>query len=217
MDIAGKSYPPRIDLARLPTPLQPLERWSEKIGVDLMIKRDDLTGAVLSGNKIRKLEFLLADAREERSGYRSHLRRRAIQSLPRHCDCGAFGGNSTACCSCARRIRKPRHPPTGNILLDRVVGAEVRWITPAQYGDRHASWKTRPNSSARRVALPTSFPRAAPTPLAAGATSAPPKSWPETSPRSPPSAPPPSHACGSGGTGAGLHRGKKLTDLVGST
>ena len=63
MVLPVQSYPPRIDLARLPTPLQPLRRWSERLGVDLLIKRDDLTGAALSGNKIRKLEFSLADAR----------------------------------------------------------------------------------------------------------------------------------------------------------
>ncbi len=54
-------YPPHIDLARLPTPIQLLRRFSEKLGIKLYIKRDDLTGVALSGNKIRKLEFVLAD------------------------------------------------------------------------------------------------------------------------------------------------------------
>jgi len=55
------TFPPQIHIARLPTPLQPLRRFSEKLGVELFIKRDDLTGAALSGNKIRKLEFVLAE------------------------------------------------------------------------------------------------------------------------------------------------------------
>ena len=55
-------YPPRLDLSNTPTPLKPLQRLGEKLGVELYIKRDDLTGAGLSGNKIRKLEFVLADA-----------------------------------------------------------------------------------------------------------------------------------------------------------
>ena len=62
MTTCSLSFPPQINLARLPTPMQPLRRLSEKFGVELYIKRDDLTGAALSGNKIRKLEFVLADA-----------------------------------------------------------------------------------------------------------------------------------------------------------
>jgi len=46
----------------LPTPLVRLERASKAWGADLWIKRDDLTGSVLSGNKIRKLEFEMAEA-----------------------------------------------------------------------------------------------------------------------------------------------------------
>jgi len=62
MTTCSLSFPPQINLASLPTPMQPLSRLSEKFGVELFIKRDDLTGAALSGNKIRKLEFVLADA-----------------------------------------------------------------------------------------------------------------------------------------------------------
>ena len=64
MTIRGQEipYPVRLDLARTPTPLEPLSRLTEKYKVEMHIKRDDLTGADLSGNKVRKLEFLLADA-----------------------------------------------------------------------------------------------------------------------------------------------------------
>jgi len=58
-------FPDRIPLATLPTPLHRLERLSNAWGVDLWIKRDDLTGAALSGNKIRKLEFELAEGGRE--------------------------------------------------------------------------------------------------------------------------------------------------------
>ncbi|MEZ4235526.1 MAG: pyridoxal-phosphate dependent enzyme [Myxococcota bacterium] len=54
--------PARLRLARAPTPLERLERLSAETGLDLWVKRDDLTGLGLSGNKVRKLEFLLADA-----------------------------------------------------------------------------------------------------------------------------------------------------------
>ena len=54
--------PPRFPLCLLPTPLHRLDRLSEKLGIDLWIKRDDLTGFALGGNKGRKLEYLVADA-----------------------------------------------------------------------------------------------------------------------------------------------------------
>lgn len=53
---------PRVRLAALPTPLHRLPRLSERLGVEVWAKRDDLTGLGLGGNKARKLEFLIADA-----------------------------------------------------------------------------------------------------------------------------------------------------------
>jgi D-cysteine desulfhydrase family pyridoxal phosphate-dependent enzyme len=54
---------PRAQLATAPTPLQEAPRLAEAIGLDrLLIKRDDLTGLAMGGNKARKLEYLLADA-----------------------------------------------------------------------------------------------------------------------------------------------------------
>ena len=56
---------PRIPLAVLPTPIQKLENISRILGTNVYIKRDDLTGIGLGGNKVRKLEFLLADAKRQ--------------------------------------------------------------------------------------------------------------------------------------------------------
>ncbi|MEJ2110678.1 MAG: pyridoxal-phosphate dependent enzyme [Acidobacteriota bacterium] len=54
---------PHVSLATLPTPVERLERVGASIGLNrLYIKRDDLSGAIYGGNKVRKLEFLLADA-----------------------------------------------------------------------------------------------------------------------------------------------------------
>lgn len=53
--------PPKVPLVLLPTPLHRLDRLSEDLGIDLWIKRDDLTGFALGGNKGRKLEYLIAD------------------------------------------------------------------------------------------------------------------------------------------------------------
>ena len=54
---------PRLELAKLPTPLEPVRRLSHALGgLDLWFKRDDLTGFGLGGNKVRSLEYLAADA-----------------------------------------------------------------------------------------------------------------------------------------------------------
>jgi 1-aminocyclopropane-1-carboxylate deaminase/D-cysteine desulfhydrase-like pyridoxal-dependent ACC family enzyme len=52
----------RVGLVLGPTPLHPLPRLSDQLGVPVLAKRDDLTGAGLGGNKLRNLEFLIADA-----------------------------------------------------------------------------------------------------------------------------------------------------------
>ena len=60
------TFPPRLDLAQRQTPLQPLERLSKSLGgPKIWVKRDDLTGSHLSGNKVRKLEFVIAQAKAE--------------------------------------------------------------------------------------------------------------------------------------------------------
>ena len=58
---------PRADLCHRPTPLERMDRLSERLGGPrLWIKRDDCTGLATGGNKTRKLEFLMADALEKR-------------------------------------------------------------------------------------------------------------------------------------------------------
>jgi len=128
-------YPDRVDLAHTPTPLQPLDALSSKLGVELLVKRDDLTGAELTGNKVRKLEFLLADALAAGAdtlitcgGEQSnHCRATALAAL-------RYGLRTVL----LLRTRVPQNPPpaTGNILLDRLAGAEVLWLSHAEYGRR---------------------------------------------------------------------------------
>jgi D-cysteine desulfhydrase len=55
---------PRVRLGTLPTPLHPAPRLSEAVGVEIWLKRDDLTGLGLGGNKVRVLEFVLGDAEQ---------------------------------------------------------------------------------------------------------------------------------------------------------
>ena len=53
----------KIPLGVFPTPIQKLENISRQLGTNVYIKRDDLTGLGLGGNKVRKLEFLMAQAK----------------------------------------------------------------------------------------------------------------------------------------------------------
>jgi D-cysteine desulfhydrase len=128
-------YPPRLPLARLPTPLEPLRRAGARLGVELLVKRDDLTGSVETGNKVRKLEFLLADA----------VARGADTVLT----CGGAQSNHARATALAAarlglrarlflRVPDPSSPPPveANLLLDRVAGAEIVWISREQYRDR---------------------------------------------------------------------------------
>ncbi len=55
----------KVPLGIFPTPIQKLENISRMLGVEVFVKRDDLTGVALGGNKVRKLEYLLADAKKQ--------------------------------------------------------------------------------------------------------------------------------------------------------
>jgi D-cysteine desulfhydrase len=126
------SFPPRIALAHLPTPVHYLPRLSRTLGgPDVYLKRDDLTGFALSGNKVRKLEFVIADA----------LRQGATVLIT----CGGLHSNhARATAVAAARVGlkchlvlrgTPQAVYDGNTLIDKLVGAEMSFITPEQYYD----------------------------------------------------------------------------------
>lgn len=122
-----------IELARLPSPLQPLSGPSKQLGAEIWVKRDDLTGIGLSGNKVRKLDYLLADAAAQ--GADCVITTGGIQS--NHCRATALAARMVG----LRPILLLRgQPPTadwsGNLLLDGILGAEIHWITPEQYAQR---------------------------------------------------------------------------------
>ena len=128
-------YPERIRRARLPTPVEPARRLSSKLGVELLVKRDDLTGASLSGNKIRKLEFLLAEAAAE--GADTVITCGGEQS--NHCRATAIAAAELGLRSyLLLRTENPKEPPAAeaNILLDRLVGADIRWVSRDEYKRR---------------------------------------------------------------------------------
>lgn len=125
---------PRIRLACLPTPLQPCPRASADLGIDLWIKRDDLTGLAFGGNKTRNLEFRMAEV--QRSG----------------ADVLVFGveigSNSARQTTAAANILglpivlvlrgRPDTTVQGNLLVDYVLGADVRIVDLAPDADLDA-------------------------------------------------------------------------------
>lgn len=120
---------PRIELALAPTPLLKLDRLSAELGTELWVKRDDLTGLLESGNKVRKLEFLVGEA--------------LAQGADTLITCGTLQSNccrSVAAVAARLGLRAvlalqgaPGGPCDGNHLLARLLGAAVRYCDPAEW------------------------------------------------------------------------------------
>ena len=126
-------FPPRIQLATLPTPIQKLERLSEQWGgIEIYVKRDDLTGMALSGNKIRKLEFVIAEARNQ--GADLLITCGGIQS--NHARATAVAATKLGMKSYLVLRGQQGGETDGNLLLDFLVGAKVKYITPEDYSTR---------------------------------------------------------------------------------
>jgi D-cysteine desulfhydrase family pyridoxal phosphate-dependent enzyme len=116
---------PRLRFAHLPTPIETLPRLSEALGgARLLIKRDDQTGLAFGGNKTRKLEFLVAEARER--GAQTLITGGAIQS--NHCrQTAAAAARFGFECILVLTGDKSQHA-SGNLLLDQLFGAEIVYV-----------------------------------------------------------------------------------------
>lgn len=121
----------RIHFAHLPTPVEEMPRLSEVLGGPrLYVKRDDQTGLAFGGNKTRKLEFLVAEAREQ--GARTLVSAGAMQS--NHCrQTAAAAARFGFDCILVLTGEKPLHP-TANLLLDELFGAQI--VAVADRSDR---------------------------------------------------------------------------------
>jgi D-cysteine desulfhydrase len=128
---------PRIPLAHLPTPLWHNQALDQLVGTEVWIKRDDMTSGAAAGNKIRKLEYLLGEAIDQRAttvvtcgGLQSnHARATAIAARELGMRALLFLRTTNA---------QPPAVAVGNILLDAMVGAELRFISPEEYRRRSA-------------------------------------------------------------------------------
>jgi D-cysteine desulfhydrase len=127
----------KLPLAHLPTPLWHNDALDSLVNAEVWVKRDDMTSGAAAGNKLRKLEYLLGDAVE----------RGATVVLT----CGAAQSNHARATAVAARelgmravlflMTRSGQPPEqagGNLLLDLMVDAELRFITHAQYQQRDA-------------------------------------------------------------------------------
>ncbi len=121
---------PRVSLATLPTPITEARHLRAALGGPdrcprLLIKRDDLTGLALGGNKARKLEFLMADALAKSADV--VVSSGATQS--NHARMTAAAARAVGLdCVLVLSARRPDPPLQGNLLLDRLFGATIHFI-----------------------------------------------------------------------------------------
>ncbi len=125
----------RVPLAQLPTPLEEAPRLSAALGGPrILLKRDDLTGLALGGNKARKLELLLADALAQ--GADTVITTGAADS--NHCRMTAAAAARLGL-GCLLLLGARSEPPLqGNLLLDQLFGAEVCFASSASVPNRNA-------------------------------------------------------------------------------
>jgi D-cysteine desulfhydrase family pyridoxal phosphate-dependent enzyme len=116
----------RVALAHLPTPLEAMKSLTEELGgPPLYIKRDDQTGLAFGGNKARKLEFIFADVLNKKSDI--IITWAGIQSnWARQTAAAALLYDIEPILVLEKAKQSPSHG--GNILLDRLMGADVRLV-----------------------------------------------------------------------------------------
>ena len=125
---------PRVSLGVFPTPIHTLENISALLGVNVFVKRDDLTGLGLGGNKVRKLEFLLAEAKAQ--GAEVVFTTGGAQSNHAMLTAAAAGRlGMKAILILKRRGITTR---TGNLLLESILGTDVRFVDTDDYADIYA-------------------------------------------------------------------------------
>ncbi|MCW5699240.1 MAG: D-cysteine desulfhydrase [Rhodospirillales bacterium] len=148
----------RERFAHLPTPLEPLTRLSEALGGPrLFIKRDDSTGLALGGNKTRKLEFLIAEAKDQ--GADTIISAGGVQSNHVRQTAAAAARSGLACDLVLTRIvpwNDADYEKTGNVQLDELLGARIH-IHPAAT-DRDAAMISLADQVHRRGGRPYIIP-----------------------------------------------------------
>jgi len=124
-------FPRYFNFSNLPTPVMEIDNNSIPSSYSLLIKRDDQTGIELSGNKIRKLDFLLREAVD--NGAERIITCGGVQS--NHCRATAFAANRIDLKKTL--VLKGNNPDfiTGNFLLSKMSGAEIIFVSEEEYQD----------------------------------------------------------------------------------
>ena len=121
----------KFDIANLPTKIHKLERYSREFGANIYIKRDDHTGSEISGNKIRKLEYLAKDAVDK--GCDLLITCGGIQS--NHCRATVVAATMLGMKSAVLLRISDTPPVTGNYFLDKLLGADIKFCTRDEYSN----------------------------------------------------------------------------------
>jgi len=125
------SFPEKLSLGLYPTPLYRLENISRELNTNVWIKRDDMCGVALGGNKVRKLEYLLAEAKRE--GCTLVMTTGQAQS-----------NHAMLTAACAKRLgldcvlvlkKRGITERRGNQVLNYLMGVEVRFVDTDSYDD----------------------------------------------------------------------------------
>ncbi len=124
---------PRMNFAHLPTPIEELPRLSAALGGPrILVKRDDQTGLAFGGNKTRKLEFLVAEAKEQ--GAQTLISAGALQS--NHCRQTAAAAAKFGFGCILVLTGEQQGEPSANLLLDELFGAQIVTVADRKNRDR---------------------------------------------------------------------------------
>lgn len=156
---------PRAPLAHLPTPLEDAPRLSAALaGVRVLVKRDDLTGLALGGNKTRKLEYLLGDALAQKATV--VITEGPVQS--NHCrQTAAAAARLGLPCVLVLSSEQPAPTVQGNLLLDRLFGAEIHLVRSRE--ERKRTLEELAAAARARGERPYAIPTGGSTPVGAAA------------------------------------------------
>jgi D-cysteine desulfhydrase family pyridoxal phosphate-dependent enzyme len=163
--LASLAALPTVPLASGPSPVEEIARFRAAIGAGprLLIKRDDTIGFAFGGNKVRKLRFVAADAIAQ--GADTLITAGGVQSNHARATAAAAARLGLHCILVANGA--PPDPPTGNALLGRYLGAEMRYVQSRE--DRAPAMEAAAGALRRVGRRPYVIPIGASTPLGAAA------------------------------------------------
>jgi 1-aminocyclopropane-1-carboxylate deaminase/D-cysteine desulfhydrase-like pyridoxal-dependent ACC family enzyme len=156
---------PSIALAAKPSPVESLDNLRDALECHarLLVKRDDTIGFAFGGNKVRKMQLVAAQAKAE--GADTLITTGGVQSNHARVTAAAAARLRMKCVLVVNGTRPPH--PTGNALLDQLLGAEIRYVRTRE--DRATEMERAAADARQRGARPYVIPLGASTPLGAAA------------------------------------------------